>query len=91
MEDSLDDEDRFNESCKLDRFRYQRPGGEPEALARLLGNLFFGKYNTKHAAVSAMAWQGLGKAVLARFVVAGIGARHPMCGHITPGSRNFLK
>ena len=38
----------------MDRFRYERPGGEPEALAR----------------------QGLGKAVLARFVVAGIGLEH---------------
>ena len=40
----------------------------------------FGKYNsvvnTKHAAVSAMALQGLRKAVLAKFVVAGIGLEH---------------
>ena len=47
--------------------RTARPGGEQHIRHKPV----FGKYNTRHAAVSAMARQGPEKAVQARFVVAG--------------------
>ena len=45
--------------------RTARPGGEQYIQHRPVD----GKFNTKHAAVSAMARQGLGKAVLSRLTL----------------------
>jgi hypothetical protein len=46
----------LQQSMKQLRYQVERPGGEPEALARLLGELGFAKYNTKHVAMVRRAW-----------------------------------